>query len=367
MSVIRPILACATRVAWPTARVWARRGFWRSLPPAEPPRRLAVVACHWIGDTFWASQVVPALAARWPACQILAVTKPRCRDLWNGVLPPENVILAPEVVSDRRREEVDWWGIRRRAAELRQRRIDVVIDLTGNRYSAVFSYLLRPRWLLGFGGGELGWLYSRRVSTAERPGEHLSRRPFRVIEPLVGETPPEAPRPPRATHSFAEMCAALRLDVHLPVAVLAPGAGWPEKEWPATCFTELAARLGQAGWQVAVVGSAAQESLCRAVASAGSAASSLSASAVMAGRPLGEVVGLLSGAAAVVGNDSGIVHLSAAMGRKTVAVFSGATEERRCGPLGVDATVLDGSQAKVTADDVARLCRSALARSASDG
>jgi hypothetical protein len=53
------------------------------------------------------------------------------------------------------------------------------------------------------------------------------------------------------------------------------------------------------------------------------------------------------------------------MGRKTVAVFTGATEERRCGPLGVDATVLDGSHS--TADDVAGFCRSAPARSASDG
>ena len=228
-----------------------------------------------------------------------------------------------------------------------------MIDLTGNRYSAWFTYLLRPGGSVGFDGGELGWLYSLRVAQAERPGRHLSERPFRVIEPLLAATdwPPEATakegeplayrlplRPPSPTCTVSDIRSHLNMTGQQ-YFVLAPGAGWPDKRWPAEKFIEAGAKLAElpcragmpdlpTGRPVVVVGAHAEEDLCRQV-SAG-----IPGSHVCTGRPIGQVIALLSRALGVLSNDSGIAHLAAALGRPTAAVFTGATDPQLCRPLG---------------------------------
>jgi ADP-heptose:LPS heptosyltransferase len=293
---------------------------------------VAIIACHWIGDTLWAVQTVEPLRRRFPAADLYAVTKPACIDLWNGRLPAERVLPAAEVVSDRRRERVSWRRLRRRARELRGLACDVVVDLTGNRYSAAMSFLLRPAASLGFDGGELGGLYSVRVADAERPGEHLSQRPFRAIEPLLDAWDEPfayrgAPQPPEPTRSPAEVRSELDL-ADRPYCVLAPGAGWAAKQWSADAFRRLAELVAKTGCGVVVVGSGAERDLCEYVAAGAAGAK------VAAGRPLGEVVALLSEARGVAANDSGIGHLAAALGRPTASIFTGETNPALCRPLG---------------------------------
>ena len=189
MSGVRKALFHLSRSARPLATLAARPGYfalrdWGSISA----RRVAIVACHWIGDTFWATQVFPVLERRFPEAELFAVCKPATEDLWHGLLERTHVLPAPQVASDRLRERHPLLAIRRRARELRGIGFDLVIDLTGNRYSALFTWWLRPAASLGFDGGELGWLYSHRVADAERPGRHLSERPFRVVEPLLAGT-----------------------------------------------------------------------------------------------------------------------------------------------------------------------------------
>ncbi|MGC9454124.1 MAG: glycosyltransferase family 9 protein [Phycisphaerae bacterium] len=326
---------CA-RATRPALRLWARRGYFRPGDAAEwTADRLAVIACHWIGDTLWGVQTIEPLRKRFPRAEIYAITKPTCVDLWNGFLPSRQVLAAAEVVSDRRREPVGWRRLRVKACELRRYNFDVVVDLTGNRYSAAMSFLLRPRRSIGFDGGELGPLYSLRVANAERTGEHLSRRPFRVIEPLLGRwdepfaysCPPAAPEP---TKPAQELRRELGLGER-PCCVLAPGAGWPEKRWAPAAFARVAELLTESGCAVVVVGSASERELCERVAAG--------VGLVIAGSPLGEIVGLLSAASAVVANDSGIGHLAAALGRRTAVMFTGETDPALCRPLGPEGCV----------------------------
>jgi heptosyltransferase-1 len=351
---IHKALYFLTRPLRPLARLGSRPGYfarrdWATLPAG----RIALVACHWIGDTFWACQVVPALQRRFPGAELFAICKPATADLWNGLVDPRRVLPAPQVVSDRRRERPCLGAIRRRARELRPLAFDLVIDLTGNRYSAAFTYWLRPAASLGFDGDEIGWLYSRRVGRALRPAHHLSERPFRVIEPLLAASAnPFALclplRPPLATCPPRDVLAELDIPDR-PYFVLAPGAGWPAKQWPAEKFVQAGAALASDG-AVVVVGSAQEESLCRQVAAA------IPGAKTFTGAPIGRVVALLSEAAGVLANDSGVAHLSAALGRRTAAVFTGATDERICRPLGPD----DAARTFRHTDDVNAIFRHLL-------
>jgi len=236
------------------------------------------------------------------------------------------------VVSDRRREPVCWGGLLARARRLARLRLDLVIDLMGNRYAAAFAFLLRPRHAVGFDGDELGWLYSVRVADARRPGRHLSEQPFRVIEPLLAARPrPFAYRrplrPPTPTRSSAAVWAELGPGAR-PGFVLAPGAGWPAKQWPAERFAAVGRCLSEAGGAVVVTGAAGERALCERVAAG------VPGARLFVGRPLGYAVALLAAARGLVGNDSGLAHLAAALGRRTAAMDMGIAEVAIWRPLG---------------------------------
>jgi hypothetical protein len=114
-----------------------------------------------------------------------------------------------------------------------------------------------------------------------------------------------------------------------PVAVLHPGSGGRAKCWPQRDFVALAQHCRTHGWSVAfLLGPAEVERL---------AAAELDelrqAAPLLVGWPLPEVAALLAISNVFVGNDSGIAHLSAAVGTPTVCIF-GPTDPVLWRPLG---------------------------------
>ncbi len=120
------------------------------------------------------------------------------------------------------------------------------------------------------------------------------------------------------------------------LAVLPGAARGESKRWPAERFAAVAARIAaERRLAVVVCGSSEEESLCRRVVDMipGSAVS-------VAGRTdVAELAAVLEVCRAVLCNDSGGMHLAAAVGTPVVAVF-GATDPARTGPLGFGHRVL---------------------------
>ena len=321
------------RIAGPVLRRWTRSGYFGRRPEG-PPARVLLLACGWIGDTFWASQVAQALRTELGPAALWAATSPRAKHLWYGLVPEERVLLLDHVVSDRKREAMAWPGLFSDASKLREHEFDVVLDLTGNRYSALVSFLARPGRAYGCGGDEFSHLYSELLPSI-KPGKHLSLRPWHVAVPLLGAAPSEpvrarpVPSPPFAARELA----AFGLHSSTRYAVLAPGAGWGGKRWPVERFTELASSLEGLQLQVVVVGSESERQLCQQVVAG------TRRGRVVAGAPLNHVLAVLAHARIIVSNDSGIAHLAAAEGRPTVALFN-STNPAYCRPLGDAVRVL---------------------------
>jgi len=107
-----------------------------------------------------------------------------------------------------------------------------------------------------------------------------------------------------------------------PILVLAPGAAYgPAKQWGPERFAAVGARAARArDLRLVIVGAAAD--LEAAGETARIAAASGARVANLAGATtLSELAGVLAAASAVVANDSGVMHLAAALGRPTVGVF----------------------------------------------
>ena len=127
-----------------------------------------------------------------------------------------------------------------------------------------------------------------------------------------------------------------RLDASGPVAVLAPGAEYgPAKRWPARHFAEVATTLAARGARVWLLGSAKDQAVTAEVQRlSGGVCDDL------AGRTsLDEAIDLMSLATRVVTNDSGLMHVAAALDRPLAAVF-GSSSPAFTPPLSEKARVI---------------------------
>ena len=114
-----------------------------------------------------------------------------------------------------------------------------------------------------------------------------------------------------------------------PVPALCPGAEYgPAKRWPARHFATLAKSYQAQGWQIWLMGGPRDQEAAQAIQ-----ALSENACVDLTGRTsLLEAVDLLGLATAVVSNDSGLMHVAAALGRPLVAVF-GSSDPEHTPPL----------------------------------
>ena len=110
-----------------------------------------------------------------------------------------------------------------------------------------------------------------------------------------------------------------------PVVALAPGAVGPAKRWPAPAYAALARRLLADGLAVWIVGSPAEKSLAQEIVDGTEARDLTDAD-------LRQAVLALAAASAAVSNDSGLLHVAAALGTPTVGLF-GPTSPWHWAPL----------------------------------
>jgi heptosyltransferase-2 len=120
-----------------------------------------------------------------------------------------------------------------------------------------------------------------------------------------------------------------------PVVAIAPGAVGPGKRWPTARYAELAGRLTAMGTAVWVVGSPAETPLALEIAAAGGPGVR-----DLTGPDLRNAIIALKAADAAVSNDSGLMHVAAALRTPTVGLF-GPTDPRLWGPLNPLAATLE--------------------------
>jgi len=119
--------------------------------------------------------------------------------------------------------------------------------------------------------------------------------------------------------------------------VMAPGSEYgPAKRWPAGHFAELARQL--AG-PVLLLGSAKEAELCEAMAAEVNATAPGKCQSLAGKTPLGLALSIIAATKLLVSNDSGLMHVAAALGVRQVALF-GSSSPHHTPPLNPLATVL---------------------------
>ncbi|HWS75928.1 MAG TPA: lipopolysaccharide heptosyltransferase I [Quisquiliibacterium sp.] len=301
------------------------------------PVRIALIKTSSMGDVIHALPVVSDLVAARPGVEIDWVVEEGFAELPR--LHPAVREVIPVAVRRWRRalgQASTWREIRAARARLRGGRYDLALDLQGLVKSALVA-----RWtgapVAGFSRGcarePLASLaYARTFHVAS--DLHAIERLRSLAAQALGYRVEGLPR-------FALSAPVLPLPWRPagPHAVFLHATSRAEKQWPAQCWVELGRALLARGTSVVLPwGGEAERAAAQALADAigGGAGSAVSAgslaSAVVAPRmTLSECARLLTDACAVVGVDTGLTHLAAAIDTPTVALFA-ATPAWRFGP-----------------------------------
>ncbi|CAM3814983.1 ADP-heptose--LPS heptosyltransferase 2 [Vibrio aerogenes CECT 7868] len=131
----------------------------------------------------------------------------------------------------------------------------------------------------------------------------------------------------------AEVCSRLGLSKHGQVVGMCPGAEFgPAKRWPEKYYAELALYLIEQGHQVCIFGSAKDQNVSQAIYRSLPEEARKHCFDLAGQTSLSEVVDLLAMCHTVFCNDSGLMHISAAVGVRIVAIY-GSTSTRYTPPL----------------------------------
>jgi ADP-heptose:LPS heptosyltransferase len=218
--------------------------------------------------------------------------------------------------------------------ELHRRKFDLVIDLQGLlRTGLMIAATLAPRRIGLFSAREGSRYFYTDVlpfpPTGEGKSLHAVDRYWLVAEALgVGHLEKRFVIP--IHDSAKEWVLRLLATSPRPWLAVCPGSRWPTKSWPPDHFAELARRAQMKfGGATVLLGSRAEQSACQA-AGMKIAGPILDLSGETT---LPQLAAILSLADVVVANDSGPLHLAAALGRPVVAPYT-CTQVARHGPYG---------------------------------
>ena len=189
------------------------------------------------------------------------------------------------------------------------------------------------RW--GYAADMRSGMLTRAI--AKPDGELHQRAYYQALTKALGiaEGPPYASIHPDGAKA-RQLLRDVGLDLDEPFVVFAPGAAYGRaKQWLPERYAELASLIiNDRGWSVLMVGAAVDRSACddiaRRLPKTGTRINRL---IDFCGKSdLATLAGILGEAHAVVSNDSGAMHLAAAVGTKVVAVF-GPTRDKQTSPL----------------------------------
>lgn len=286
------------------------------------PDRILVVRLGAMGDVIHTLPAVHSLKLSFPHAHIAWTVHPRWTDLLRGGG------VVDELIPFNRREGT---SIRKALRCLREHPFDLGVDFQGLVQSSLVLRAARAQRRIGFDAPWLrekpaAWLYSECVAPESRHVVEMNLDLARHAGAKVISA--QAPLPPGVKEGAVP---------DVPFVLASPFAGWQSKQWPLECWAELAQLLRQRlGLMLVLNGSPRDADALRSVAGAHVHLSSIAG-----------LIDITRRASAVVGVDSGPMHLAAALARPGVAIF-GPTDPVRNGPYSKTFRVLRDPAAVTT-------------------
>ncbi|MDR1647909.1 MAG: lipopolysaccharide heptosyltransferase II [Zoogloeaceae bacterium] len=281
--------------------------------------RALIIAPSWIGDAIMAQPLFARLVQRTPELVLEALAP-----AWVAPVLSRMPEISATISNPFGHGALALGARRALGRELAKQHYDRAYVLPNSLKSALVPFFAGIPERIGFTGEcryglvnvrhrldkiALPLMVERFAQLAEAPGAALQR-------PLPALRLVSTPK------TQAAALARLQLEAPAQLAVFCPGAEYgAAKRWPAGHFSALARALAREGMTVWLMGSCKDRPIGEAIAaeSAGAARNLCGATNMT------EAIDLIAQAALVVCNDSGLMHVAAALNRPTVALFGSSS------------------------------------------
>ncbi len=336
-------------------------------------KKILIVGPSWVGDMVMAQALFIALQEQAlkqghvaPVIDVLAPA-------WSRPLLVRMPQVRRAIEMPFQHGELNLAGRYRVGHRLRKERYDQVIVLPNSFKSALPALFVRARVRTGWRGEARGMLLNDMRILDEQALPLMVQRFVALALPDGAALPHPLPRPRLVTDpaSVAAAVAALHLppvgaglpaispssveadppaiesrvtadrgqarshrggDEQLqtgqPVLVICPGAEFGDaKQWPAEHYAAVCQQQIDAGWQVWILGSAKDSEIATAIRGQLTAAGQEHCHDLTGRTSLAQAIDLMSLAAAVLSNDSGLMHVAAALGRPIVALYGSTSAD----------------------------------------
>ncbi len=294
-----------------------------------PPGPIIIRIPNWIGDAVMASAAVRALRLRCPDRKLVLVAKPWVADLYS-----RSTIIDAIIRHDHRRGPgrlIDLVSVVRR---IRSERPAGAVLIQTAFESALMAFLAGIPIRTGLPTDHRGLLLSHPLHLDPSiRSRHLVEEYLAVVDAVFGPSSAPAPLPGvELSEEDRSRARDLIADCASPIRVaLAPGAAYGSaKRWPPVSFGKLAGMLSRdLNAMVFLVGGAGELPIMNAIRR-----ESGDTARIMAGQfDLMTQAAIIEACNVCVANDSGLLHLAAALDTPVIGLF-GPTDASRTHPYG---------------------------------
>jgi len=289
------------------------------------PKKILIRGPNWVGDAVLAIPALKAVRSNFPNAEITLLVRP-----WVAGLFTSAPFIDRVWTEEKPTKLGDWTRITR---DIRAFEFDLALLLPNSFESALMMFLARIPKRIGYATDGRTWMLTDSI---EPPNE--SQHQVHYYLDLAKAIRAETDNPSieiEATEEERENARNLLAEEGIArgdgFLVLNPGAAYGSaKRWHEDRFADVADILSaEMGLGVAMIGSQAERPIAEQIR-----ARMKRPSAILSGKTsLEALIGVLAESSLMITNDSGPMHIAAALGVPTVAVF-GSTDERVTSPFG---------------------------------
>ncbi|CAG7856189.1 heptosyltransferase II [biofilm metagenome] len=288
--------------------------------------KVLIVGPSWVGDMVMAQSLFITLKANNPTCE-LHVLAPA----WSIPLLERMPEIALSITNPFSHGEFNLADRIKLGHQLRSEQYDHAIVLPNSWKSALIPYFAKIPLRTGY-KGECRWVILNDRRHLDKQILSMTVQRFVALGlPAAAPQPPQFEEPRLLVYKASQEAVIQKygLTPTNKILALCPGAEFgPSKRWPADYFANIAQEKIKHGWQVWLLGSNKDQESASAIDNL----TNHQCRDFIGQTTLTEAIDLMSLTNTVVANDSGLMHLAAALGKKVVAIY-GSTPPDFAPPL----------------------------------
>lgn len=291
-------------------------------------QRILIVGPSWVGDMVMAQSLFKTLRQRHADVQLDVLAPAWSRPILERMPEVHQALDLPFAHGElalRKRYQL--------GKQLRAQAYDQAIVLPNSLKSALVPFFAGIAQRTGWKGEQRGLLLNDcRVLDKQRYPLMVERFVALAYAADADPDPQPLPVPQLVTTPTGSQAAVDDLELgwqsDTQVLALCPGAEFGDaKQWPASHYAQIAAEYAGKGWRIALLGSAKDAAVCAQIVSLLPTALQTQCDNLAGRTRLGQAIDLLAVCRAVVSNDSGLMHIAAALHRPLVAVYGSTSAD----------------------------------------